>query len=66
MNTQQALNTLINAVRLGVKRGAFEIEEVVAISQAIEVFTKPKEGTKEEKPKNSEQPPETKKETKKK
>lgn len=43
MNEQEALNTLVSAVRLANKRGAFELEESPVILEAIKVFTKPEE-----------------------
>lgn len=50
MNNQEALNTLISAVRVATKRGAFELDETEAIKKAVDVFTKPPEAPKEEKP----------------
>ncbi len=49
MNQQQALEVLINAVRIAQKRGAFELEEAPILAQAVEVFT----------PKQTETPKET-------
>jgi hypothetical protein len=45
MTEQEALNTLVSAVRLANKRGAFELEESTMIMEAIKVFTKPEETT---------------------
>lgn len=40
INTQQdALQLLVSAVRLAVKRGAFELEEVETISKAVKMFS---------------------------
>jgi hypothetical protein len=47
MDTQQALQTLINAVQVATKRGAFELAETEIILSAVKVFTA--EAPKEEK-----------------
>jgi hypothetical protein len=39
LTQEQALNLLVNAVRVATKRGAFEIEETENILKAIKVFT---------------------------
>ena len=39
MTEQEALNTLVGAVRVANKRGAFELEESTTIMEAIKVFT---------------------------
>lgn len=39
MNQQQALEILINAVRVAQKRGAFELEEAAVLLEAIKKFT---------------------------
>lgn len=41
MNQQEALEILVQAVRLANKRGAYEIEESEQIAQAIKVFSQP-------------------------
>lgn len=38
MNQQQALEVLINAVRIAQKRGAFELEEAPVLAEAVKVF----------------------------
>lgn len=37
---QKALNTLISAVQVATKRGAFELSETKLIAEAVDVFTK--------------------------
>ena len=39
MNQQQALEVLVNAVRVAQKRGAFELEETPLLLEAINKFT---------------------------
>lgn len=39
LNQTQALNTLISAVQVATKRGAFELEETEGILKAVKVFT---------------------------
>lgn len=39
MNQQEAIEVLVNAVRIATKRGAFELEETEIISQAVRAFT---------------------------
>lgn len=39
MNQEQALNTLISAVQVATKRGAFELTETEVILQAVKAFT---------------------------
>ena len=41
MNQQQALEVLINAVKVAQKRGAFELEETPMIFQAVTIFMPP-------------------------
>lgn len=39
MTQQEGIQTLINAIKVAVKRGAFELEEVEVILIAVKVFT---------------------------
>ena len=39
LNQEQALNILVQAVRLANKRGAYELEETELILKAVKVFT---------------------------
>lgn len=41
MTQQQALQTLVNAVKVAQKRGAFELEETPILAQAVAVFMPP-------------------------
>jgi len=43
MNQQQALEILVNAVKVAQKRGAFELEEAPIIAQAVGVFMPPQQ-----------------------
>lgn len=43
MTQQEGLQTLINAIKVATKRGAFELEEIGTILQAVKVFTTPVE-----------------------
>lgn len=40
MTTAEALTTLINAVRIASRRGAFELSEAKVIEEAVQIFTK--------------------------
>lgn len=53
MNTQKALNILIQAARSAVKKGAFELEEAKVVAEAVETFVTPldENGTDKEKSK---------------
>jgi len=42
LTQEQALNILVNSVKVATKRGAYEIEETEIILKAIKVFTQPK------------------------
>ncbi len=48
MNNEQALNILIQACRVAQQKGAFTLEDAVAVKSAIDVFVKPIEEVKEE------------------
>lgn len=39
MNQQQALEILVNAVKVAQRRGAFELEETPIIAEAVTVFS---------------------------
>lgn len=39
LSQEQALNLLVQAVKLAQKRGAFELEETELLLQAVRVFT---------------------------
>lgn len=39
MNTQQAVQTLVNAVQLANKRGAFDLAESKILAEAVEALT---------------------------
>jgi hypothetical protein len=39
MNQQQALEVLVNAVKVAQRRGAFELEETPIIAEAVKVFS---------------------------
>ena len=41
MTQQQALEVLVNAVKVAQKRGAFELEEAPILAQAVGVFMPP-------------------------
>ena len=43
MTQQQALEVLVNAVKVAQKRGAFELEEAPIIAQAVAVFIPPQQ-----------------------
>lgn len=43
MTQQQALEVLVNAVKVAQKRGAFELEEAPVIAQAVAVFMPPQQ-----------------------
>lgn len=47
LSQQDALNTLISAVQVATKRGAFELAETEVILQAVKVFTKQPEKVEE-------------------
>ena len=53
MKQQQALEVLINAVKVAQRRGAFELEETPIIAEAVMVFT-PKDSNTDEP--NTEEP----------
>ena len=48
MNKQKAQEVLINAVKIAVKNGVFELNDCAVIAQAVQVLTLP--DPKEEKP----------------
>ncbi len=50
MEQQEALQTLISAVQVATKRGAFELAETEVILAAVKVFTSKPEEAKEEAP----------------
>lgn len=52
MNQNQALEILVNAVKLATKRGAYELSEVEVIIKAIESFAEKKETKEVTKEKN--------------
>ncbi len=43
MTNEQALNVLIQSVRIAQGKGAYTLEDAVVIKQAIDVFVKPQE-----------------------
>lgn len=55
MDTQKALNILINAVQVANTKGAFTLQDSKVIAEAVEIFTKPtSEVTGTEQPKEPE------------
>lgn len=58
MNTQQAIQILINGVEIANQKGAFSLKDSKIIAEAVEIFTK--------KPENSVEVPKKEKESKKK
>lgn len=52
MNQQQALEILINGIKVAQKRGAFELEEATLLGEAVRVFI-PKETVKQPEPSNN-------------
>lgn len=43
LNQEQALNLLVQAVRVGQSKGAYSLEDASLLAQAIAVFTPPTE-----------------------
>jgi hypothetical protein len=43
MTQQEALDVLVQSVRVANKRGAYELEESTIIAEAIKVFTSPQQ-----------------------